>query len=404
MSLVCVVIPTRNRPSFLRAALNSLVNQSDHDFSVVVSDNSDDDESGRVCREFSNKLKLRYQRTDRTLSMVDNWNFGLSGAHAEFVAVMIDKTVWNPSVVRTVRKTVQDFGNVDVMSWGSEDYHGENEGTAIGRYVPTQGAREPVKRISLLGELLERRQFKMPRGARTSNSYCLGKICFGIYSTSLIQRIQRRHGYVFHPLSPDYSSMTLASCYSTSAVQLGVPMQLSFVTSLSNGSRAKKSPVHALEYLSAVDPQLSFLSRLPIPGLYQSQENCCAFDLIQFDEVFDVSLKPPNLGNLRKLVSAEVWNSRQEIDSSFLCEQDLRDLTKSMSCLSTKRRMQQLLHPSRNTAALKVRSSEFVYRVHRLLQKAPGIQRVLHMDTSRYCPSPEAALQIQMQMNRERSS
>lgn len=385
MSLVCVVIPTRNRPSFLRAALNSLVNQSDHDFSVVVSDNSDDDESGSVCREFSNKLKLRYQRADRTLSMVDNWNFGLSGANAEFVAVMIDKTVWNPGVVRTVRKTVQDFGNVNVISWGNEAYYGDSEGCGAGLYVPNQSNYEPAQQVDLLEKLRERREFKVSRVAQTSSFYCLGKICFGVYSAVLIDRIRSRHNSLFHPLSPDYTSLTLASLYSTNAIQLGAPMQLSFQISTGSGGGAARNPWKALDYLQSVDPQLACLSRLPVPGLYQSAENCCAFDLVQFDDVSEIVVGGPNLISLRGFVIDELADSGNEIDCSFM---------DTLECYAVHRQVRRARTTSRISRSLLAIRRALV-SVVRLWPRLYELLKSFQRNTSVQCSSPGFALNIQ---------
>lgn len=59
-SSVSVLITTKNRARFLKACLNSLVNQTRSPKEVVVVDNGSSDETQQVCHMFAKKLLLRY--------------------------------------------------------------------------------------------------------------------------------------------------------------------------------------------------------------------------------------------------------------------------------------------------------------------------------------------------------
>lgn len=309
MSLVTVIIPTRNRPELLRIALQSLVNQTCADLSVVIADNSTDERSHVVCGEFSDKLTLRYLSAGGALSMVENWNLGIPFADGEYVAVMIDKTVWNPHAVEVIRNVHNHFGPVDTISWAHDYFLPSSESSSSGHMMPRLVERRHAEEISLRSEFETRRQFSKARSAQTAHEYCLGKICFGVYSAKLIQRIIATYSSLFHPITPDYSSMTLASICSLRSIQLGIPLQVSRISNESNGTRAEDDAEYALQYLRSVDPSLSVLERLPIPGVFQSIENLAAYDMLQFDKTTD--LPSANLQNLATLVLAEVKSKRR---------------------------------------------------------------------------------------------
>jgi len=309
VSLITVVIPTRNRPEHLRLALQSLVNQTCTDFSVVIADNSTDGRSHVVSGEFSNKLTLKYLAAGGALSMVENWNLGIPHINGEYVGIMIDKTVWNPYAVEVIRSVHDHFGPVDTISWAHDYFLPNSESSSAGHMMPRLVERRYAKEVSLRSEFESRRQFSKARSAQNAHEYCLGKVCFGAYSTKLIQRIISTYSLLFHPITPDYSSLSLASICSSRSIQLGIPLQISRISNESNGTKSEDNPEHALQYLRSVDPSLSVLERLPIPGVFQSIENLVAHDMLQFDDTTD--LPSPNIQNLKTLVVAELKAKRR---------------------------------------------------------------------------------------------
>src|SRR3954453_142360 len=99
MPALSVVLPTRDRPHFVRHALASVLAQDVDDLEVIVADNAQES----TCREVVDDLadpRIRYLAPPRPLSMHENWEFGCEAATGDFTAVMIDKTVWLPSTAR----------------------------------------------------------------------------------------------------------------------------------------------------------------------------------------------------------------------------------------------------------------------------------------------------------------
>jgi len=381
-----VVIPTRNRPYFLRDALQSLVNQTVGDFDVVVSDNSNNALSQEVCAEFEDQIDIRYSQTPRSLSMVENWNSALSQARGRFVAVMIDKTAWSRIAVEAILRISQRFPSADVISWGHDYLIPADDTERVGYVLPYRLPRTAPHLVSLLDALIERREFRIPRSLQDGYMYALGKVCFGAFRSDLVSRIREAHGTVFHPISPDYTSMTLASFQSRCAVQVGAPLQISRVSSESNGTKSAAFPSHAFGYLKSVDPSLTTLSKLPIPGLYQSVENTVAFDLSQFDCSY--SLPVFNAKKLRERVITEIRASAQNLHLEFVPNQLIDGLNRDF----TRRRLDYQLLQQKF-----VRLRRELFALH-ILRRAVGIYPKLRVSE---CQSIYEALECQDVANRD---
>jgi len=80
-----IVIPTRNRAYTLYYTLKTCLNQYGFDdYEIVVSDNFSEDNTAEMIKEL-NSDKIKYYKTDKTLSMVSSWNFAISKATGEYV-------------------------------------------------------------------------------------------------------------------------------------------------------------------------------------------------------------------------------------------------------------------------------------------------------------------------------
>ncbi len=84
-----VVIPTRNRASLLRYALQTALDQDFDDYEIVVSDNCSQDDTAQVVKDYQTS-RVRYVRVNDPLSMPDHWEFALGQAQGQFVNYLCD--------------------------------------------------------------------------------------------------------------------------------------------------------------------------------------------------------------------------------------------------------------------------------------------------------------------------
>jgi hypothetical protein len=274
-----LVVPTRDRPEFLAFCLRSLARQTSGDFQVIVSDNALARPADAAFAPYRDDPRFYLIRPPKPLAMPDHWDFALSHARAEYVGVVIDKTVLAPQALELAARTL-DRGEREIVSWWNDGYMLEDEdaGLARGRFSPLR-APVPASDFDPRQELSERLAFLRRRG-EDGVHYFRGKLCFGLYAAGLIARIRQRLGRVCPPISPDYTSMTAALNEARDAIDLGRSLQLSFISRVSNGATVSRAVARARSFLVEVDPDGSMIAGMPIPHAFASVHNLVAADYV----------------------------------------------------------------------------------------------------------------------------
>jgi glycosyltransferase involved in cell wall biosynthesis len=102
-----IVIPAY-KARFLPALLGSLADQTSKNFRVIVSDDASPDPIGQICREFSEKLPIRYVRFDRNLGAADlagHWNRSVELSTADWVLLPGDDDVLEATCIESFWRT-----------------------------------------------------------------------------------------------------------------------------------------------------------------------------------------------------------------------------------------------------------------------------------------------------------
>ena len=104
---VTIAIPTYNRLSFLRCAVDSALRQSYVNLQVVVSDNCSEDGTADYVESIQNH-RLLFVRQSTNLGMVGNWDACLHHAEGEFFLLLSDDDYMEE---RAIEKLVAASGN-----------------------------------------------------------------------------------------------------------------------------------------------------------------------------------------------------------------------------------------------------------------------------------------------------
>lgn len=90
--LVCIGIPTRNRPGFLKKAVDSCLAQTYKNIIIFISDNcSDNPEVERLCREYAqNDSRIKYVRQEENIGMGANGQYLIDNVVGEYYFTMGD--------------------------------------------------------------------------------------------------------------------------------------------------------------------------------------------------------------------------------------------------------------------------------------------------------------------------
>lgn len=100
-SLVSVVVPTFNRPNYLRIALASAVAQSYRNLEIIVCDNASPEDPSGVIAEFKDS-RIRLHRNPTNLGPTPNTLMGVEMATGRYLAILGDDDVWRPDFIATL--------------------------------------------------------------------------------------------------------------------------------------------------------------------------------------------------------------------------------------------------------------------------------------------------------------
>lgn len=223
--LFSIVIPTRGRPALLRYALESALNQRFDDYEIVVSDNSDSDETFKLVNNFADN-RIRYVKTDRILSMPDSWEFALTKATGEYVTFLGDDDVHSSYLLRCIERVLRD-GSYDVISWNRAHYFfGDYPDACKAYHLRIHPFSGTIRIVSTIMDLCRKLfQLQLPLEIPLFlNSFC---------SKRLIDTARNKLGRIFYPPAPDYSSCLVVLGLSETLLYLDIPLRIGGHSALS---------------------------------------------------------------------------------------------------------------------------------------------------------------------------
>jgi hypothetical protein len=227
---VSIVIPTRNRAHLLRFALRSAVRQTAPDFEVVVCDNHSDDNTPEVVRLQANS-KVVYVRTERPLSMPDNWEYALGHTRGEYITYLTDDSFLLPDALSIALAELERF-KLTVAVWKHCAYFAGNwlePGRRNMLYVPKAIFASSLRDSrSSLGNLYARLDGDML--PKSLNSIC---------HRSVIDKAISVQTQFFLPSSPDYTSAAGILLNTREYVLINRPLVIDGVTTSSIGAMGR---------------------------------------------------------------------------------------------------------------------------------------------------------------------
>lgn len=110
MPKISLIIPTYNRKTYLGAALESCLAQTEIIDEIIVVDNNSSDYSFEVAKSYSQKDgAIKVFRNDKNIGMVKNWNRGIEYATNDYVSILHSDDIlpkdWCEIVKSKIRKS-----------------------------------------------------------------------------------------------------------------------------------------------------------------------------------------------------------------------------------------------------------------------------------------------------------
>jgi len=116
--LISFLLPTRDRLTYLKLAIETVRRQDSGDWEIVVSDNdSREDVAGHV--ESLEDPRIRYERTPRPLSVTENWTAALAMSSGDYVLMLGDDDGVLPGYVTHMKALIDRFEHPDLVYTGA---------------------------------------------------------------------------------------------------------------------------------------------------------------------------------------------------------------------------------------------------------------------------------------------
>ncbi|MBI3650471.1 MAG: glycosyltransferase family 2 protein [Acidobacteria bacterium] len=259
MPLFSIVIPTRNRAYLLRYALQSALNQTFDDYEILVSNNNCTDDTEDVVREVGGD-RVRYIRTDKTLSMPDHWDFALNYAKGEYITYLCDDDAISPNLLAKVSGLLHE-NKVEIITWNAGWYFhptwnnvDERNTLLIRNYF--QGGTQYFESKADLRDIFSFTYHV--RHPKMLNSFASRKI---------LEDIKKQVGRVFLPSCPDYSFCVEALALTAGYLFIDEPLYIAGSARESIGSSTLYNRNEATHEFKAEFKGEDLFSRVPLKSV-----------------------------------------------------------------------------------------------------------------------------------------
>lgn len=330
-----IVMPTRNRASLLRYALQSALDQTFTDYEIVVSNNSSADDTEQVTREVGGD-RVRYVRTDRVLPMHESWEFALSQARGEWIMFLCDDDALYPDALQIISRALESE-QTELITWRSGQYFlnspfvpQERRGQVV--IFPGTGGQMKVDSASQLKWLFNS-MFGSPVIPKMLNS-CAHR--------ALVARVKQRVGRFFVPPAPDYSCCAAMLALTNSFVVVdcmlglgGAGAHISGVSSETGkptnhvqfvndfaGRMFHNTPLSHLTGTNAVGESLLAVQKELQPEMSGLSLNPVSYYVWNYDEMLGLEASGLDIAELRKefhgALRKEPWRVRTAVRTSIM--------------------------------------------------------------------------------------
>lgn len=130
MPKISVIMPLYNAENYLDQSVNSILNQTYHDFELIIVDDKSTDHSYEIIQNISDDRIHLYQNNSN-LGIAQARNIALQHANGEYIAIMDDDDIAPP--YRLERECSFLDNNKDIIAVGGHCRYIDKEGNDLGR-------------------------------------------------------------------------------------------------------------------------------------------------------------------------------------------------------------------------------------------------------------------------------
>lgn len=184
-----IVLPTKDRPDLINSFIKCTLNQTFHDFELIICDNSSNELTQQVISQFDDN-RIVNLRTGN-LKMSENWNKGIHSISGQYLVLMSDKGLLKQGSLDYLNSLINN-SNYECITWSVDPFIDPD--TLI-QSKPREYSRE-VNSHDLIKFML---------GADWESFDIAPMHCTSCVSTKLVSKIITRHKNLSQEINPDYT-------------------------------------------------------------------------------------------------------------------------------------------------------------------------------------------------------
>jgi glycosyltransferase involved in cell wall biosynthesis len=260
-----VVIPTRNRHDLAINAVNSVLNQENCNFEVIVSDNSTEEQEVEKLHAFCEKntdSRLRYIRPPEPLPMTEHWDWAMGEAltisQASHIIYLTDRCLLKPLALSEIANIVNLYPEKTV----SYSYDSIND-------IDSPVSSFQMMRTEKLFEVSS--QDLLDLSAESFLTYSMPKMLNCCCPRETIEAIHKKYGHFFFSNSPDYNFAYTCLETEDSILFYDSPIMIGYGLNRSNGTtfhrglfNKTKTTVDFIKTTKLNDISDNFIFKLPL--------------------------------------------------------------------------------------------------------------------------------------------
>lgn len=115
-----VLIPSFNRPKYLKKCIESVICNTCSDYEIIISDDYSPqrDSIRSMLTEYSKNINIKYLQQNTNIGMSNNWNYLVSEAKGEYVIIIGDDDKIFPHTLSRLEKYIKANPKYDLYSFG----------------------------------------------------------------------------------------------------------------------------------------------------------------------------------------------------------------------------------------------------------------------------------------------
>ena len=231
-----LIIPTKNRRETAIKAVKSGTMSRYDDIEIIVTDGSDDDSLGKEIKKLEDP-RIKYFHHTKSLSMKNNWEFGVSKATGDYVSVIGDDDALMPDGFLFAAELIKLSGtnvlHCKCPNYKWPDYTLVSRRNLIELKLPTTVMYEANPRSQL------RRAYEFEARSGTGPG-----IYHGIISKKFLDDLKSMRGSYFIDDNPDFDSGFCTLLYAESYLQTSYPLFISGQCAASNSGAMNTKAVY----------------------------------------------------------------------------------------------------------------------------------------------------------------